>query len=107
MTEAKKPKPRSGPTTWAKGKSGNPGGRSPKVGPNGETWTQLLRAMTPEAAERIKRLITSPDDEIAIKGLAMWMPYAWGKPAESKNPDEPGKVDMATVLSDLIAKLPA
>lgn len=74
-------------TSFQKGKSGNPGGRSPRVGPNGETWTQLLRAMTPAAAKRLEELLTSRDDEIALKALAQWAPYAWGKPVENINLD--------------------
>ncbi len=70
-------------TTWKPGKSGNPGGRSPRVGPNGETWTELLRSRTQQAAERLFKLIEDPDPEIALKAISVWAPYAWGKPKET------------------------
>lgn len=103
---SEKKTPHVGPTTWTKGKSGNPGGRSPRVGPNGETWTQLLRAMTPKAAATIDRLLGSPDDEIALKALAMWQPYAWGKPPEGDGGNQGGKTAAEELLALLAAKLP-
>ena len=53
MTNEKKPKPRSGSTTWKPGQSGNPGGRSPVVGPNGETIAQMARKHTLEALQTL------------------------------------------------------
>lgn len=92
-------------TTWGKGKSGNPGGRSPRVGPNGETWTQLLRTRTAKHEKRLHDLCMSSDPEIALKALTLWAPYAWGKPkeADGEGGDKPG---IEQVLSQLIAKLP-
>lgn len=84
-------------TTWQKGKSGNPGGRSPRVGPNGETWTQLLRSFTPEAADRLKQLIMSPDEEISLKAISVWAPYAWGKPKETVELDAKVKGNMPVI----------
>lgn len=98
-------KPRSGPTTWAPGKSANPGGRSPRVGPNGETLAQLSRIYTPEVLERLMKIIRAPDDEIALKAIAIWAERAWGKPKPAEEDGE-GKSDLSTVLTQLIDKLP-
>lgn len=89
MTEKKKPKPRVGPTTWAKGKSGNPGGRSPRVGPNGETIVELCRAKTAELIERAYAIAMHPATEpkdalVACFGL---LDRGWGKPKESVDVD--------------------
>jgi hypothetical protein len=92
-------------TTWEKGKSGNPGGRSPRVGPNGETWTQLLRSRTQQAATRLFELMADSDPEIALKAIGIWAPYAWGKPKE-QNEDGSDKPDLAQTLAKLIEKLP-
>ena len=91
-------------TSFKPGQSGNPGGRSPRVGPNGETWTQLMRGYSPEAAERFKKLLFSTDDNVSLKAFGLWIPYAWGKPPEIDGNDKP---DLASVLTDLIAKLPS
>ena len=95
-------------TTFQKGRSGNPGGRSPKVGPNGETLTQLARAKTAEALAVLDELMKSkavePKDRIAA-AIAL-LDRGWGKPG---NMDQDGndKPDLATTLAELIAKLPA
>ncbi len=62
MTTEKK-KPRVGPTTWEKGKSGNPGGRSPRVGPNGESIAELCRGMTLELVHRARDIALSTSTE--------------------------------------------
>lgn len=88
MTE-KKPKPRSGSTTWKKGQSGNPGGRSPRVGPNGETLAQLIRARTVELVDRAFEIsldrMTEPKD--ALAGIFGLLDRGWGKPKESVDLD--------------------
>jgi hypothetical protein len=71
--------------TWEKGKSGNPGGRSPKVGPNGETIVQLCRAHTADLIKRAYEIAmdkaTDPKDALtAIFGIC---DRGWGKPTES------------------------
>lgn len=87
MTETKKP--RTGPTTWAKGQSGNPGGRSPRVGPNGETVAQLCRGMTAELVERAKQIALSPmtENKDALAAIFGLLDRAWGKPKESVDLD--------------------
>lgn len=72
-------------TTWEKGKSGNPGGRSPKVGPNGETLAQLARARTADAvktlAEIMGQVANEPKDRITA-AVAL-LDRGWGKPKEA------------------------
>lgn len=86
---AKNPKDNANKTTWAKGKSGNPGGRSPRVGPNGETLAELIRGRTLELVERAFDIALSPATETkdatsAIFGL---LDRGWGKPKESVDLD--------------------
>jgi len=85
MTEKKKP--RTGPKTWKPGQSGNPGGRSPRVGPNGETVAQLARAHTAEAVERLVRVMRGADDDLALKAVQAILDRGWGKPKESVDLD--------------------
>src|SRR5690606_21671068 len=72
-------------TSFKKGQSGNPGGRSPRVGPNGETITQLCRAKTKELVDRAVEIALDKGAEhkdalTAIFGL---LDRGWGKPTES------------------------
>lgn len=72
-------------TTFQKGKSGNPGGRSPRVGPNGETLTQLARAHTTEA---LQVLVDVATDKMAepnhrVSAAVAILDRGWGKPKES------------------------
>lgn len=94
-------------TTWGKGKSGNPGGRSPRVGPNGETLVQLCRAKTLALVERAEQIALSPvtDPKDALTAIFGLLDRGWGKPKEAED-GEGKKDDLATVLSQLIAKLP-
>ena len=94
-------------TSFKKGTSGNPGGRSPRVGPNGETWTQLARGRTVAHEERLHQLCMNPDPEIALKALALWLPSAWGRPPEMQMPEGGGKASLEEVLAELIRRLPA
>lgn len=108
MTEKKKPKPRSGATTWKKGQSGNPGGRSPRVGPNGETLAELIRARTKELVDRAFEVslhkATEPKD--ALAGIFGLLDRGWGKPKDREEGEGSKADDIATVLGKLIDKLP-
>lgn len=78
-------KPRSGPTTWKPGQTGNPGGRSPRVGPNGESLTELCRAHTTDAIKALHDIMQAaanePKDRITA-ALAL-LDRGWGKPKEA------------------------
>lgn len=76
-------------TSFQPGQSGNPGGRSPKVGPNGETITQLCRAQTAPLIARAVEIAlaknTEPKDALtAVFGL---LDRGWGRPKESVDID--------------------
>lgn len=94
--------------TWSKGKSGNPGGRSPRVGPNGETLVQLCRAKTADLVTRAYEIAMNPatDPKDALVGIFGLLDRGWGKPKEQEDPGG-GKDDLAKVLLELIAKLPS
>lgn len=88
MTEKKKPKPRTGETTWKKGQSGNPGGRSPRVGPNGETVAELARAHTALAVRVLAEVCAAaPDNAHRIAAANALLDRGWGKPKESVDLD--------------------
>jgi hypothetical protein len=75
--------------TWGKGVSGNPGGRSPRVGPNGETLAAMIRGRTLEIVNRAFDVALSPATEtkdvlIACFGL---LDRGWGKPKETMDID--------------------
>lgn len=75
-------------TTFKKGQSGNPGGRSPRVGPNGETLTQLARAKTLEMFNVLVEL-TEPQHEpdLRFRAACAVLDRGWGKPKESVDLD--------------------
>jgi len=89
MTEKKERKPRSGETTWKPGQSGNPGGRSPRVGPNGETVAELARAHTKEAIDCLVEVLTGKANEARdrIAAANALLDRGWGKPKESVDLD--------------------
>jgi hypothetical protein len=71
-------------TTFEKGKSGNPGGRSPRIGPNGETAAQLARKHTVEAIECLVE-VTNDKRAMAIARVSAanaLLDRGWGKPTE-------------------------
>lgn len=76
-------------TSFKKGTSGNPGGRSPKVGPNGETIVQLCRAKTGELIKRAFDIAMSPATESkdALAACFGLLDRGWGKPTESVEVD--------------------
>lgn len=78
-----------GPTTWAKGQSGNPGGRSPRVGPNGETVAELARAHTKEAIDCLVEVVTGKfnDARDRIAAANALLDRGWGKPKETVDLD--------------------
>jgi hypothetical protein len=89
MTDTNEPKPHSGPKTWKPGQSGNPGGRSPRVGPNGETIVQLCRAKTGELIERAAAIALDPaaEHKDALTAIFGLLDRGWGKPKESVDID--------------------
>ena len=104
---SKEKKPHVGPNTWEPGKSGNPGGRSPRVGPNGETITALCRAKTVDLIERAFAIAmgaaTEPKDALAACfGL---LDRGWGKPKESVDIDANVKGSGVPVIQ--IIRMPA
>ena len=90
MTEKKK-RGAKGPNagSFQKGKSGNPGGRSERVGPNGETVAQLARVHTAAAIDTLVEVCTGkvyePKDRVAAANALL--DRGWGKPKESVDLD--------------------
>ncbi|MBO9717513.1 MAG: HEAT repeat domain-containing protein [Pseudoxanthomonas sp.] len=103
-TEKKRPTSKN-QHTWQKGKSGNPGGRSPRVGPNGETAAELARMHTAEAIATLKDGMSAPDWYVRVQCANSLLQRGWGTP---KAPEDEGsdKPDLAQVLAQLIEKLP-
>jgi hypothetical protein len=87
MATPKKDKP--GSSRFKPGKSGNPGGRSPRVGPNGETVAQLARGHTADCiaclAEIVKGKANEPQHRISAANALL--DRGWGKPKESMELD--------------------
>lgn len=86
MTE-KKTKAGKTATTWAKGQSGNPGGRSPRVGPNGETVAELARTHTKEAIDALVRVVKNDSHPQQVNAANALLDRGWGKPKESMDLD--------------------
>lgn len=89
MTKKKETAKHASPTSWQKGKSGNPGGRSPRVGPNGETLSKLARAHTAEALATLVEVcngkMNEPRDRVQAANAIL--DRGWGKPKESVDVD--------------------
>lgn len=103
MATPKKANP--GSSKFKPGQSGNPGGRSPRVGPNGETAAQLARLHTADAISTLAEGLKQPDWQIRVQCANSLLQRGWGTP----KPDEDGKdkPDIAEVLEKLIDKLPS
>jgi len=90
MTTTKKTtKKHANEKTWQKGKSGNPGGRSPRVGPNGETLAELARAHTAAALSTLVSICSGKTNEPKdrISAAVAILDRGWGKPKESVDID--------------------
>lgn len=89
MTTPKAKKRAATKTTWKKGQSANPGGRSPRVGPNGESLAELARAHTADCVKVLHELMMAvqnePKDRI-VAAVAL-LDRGWGKPKESVEVD--------------------
>lgn len=69
-------------TTFKKGKSGNPGGRSPRIGPNGETAAELARKHTVDAIKTLADGLKAPDWHIRVACSNSLLQRGWGAPKE-------------------------
>ena len=82
---------------FAKGQSGNPGGR-----PKGSAEVrELARAMTSRAFEEIERMaFTGADDRIRLDAIKIILERGWGKPAQPIDGDgEGGPVQIDNTLT--------
>ena len=72
-------------TTFQKGQSGNPGGRSPRIGPNGESLTELCRGKTVDCVNALYNIAMSVQSENKDRIAACFglLDRGWGKPKES------------------------
>ena len=68
--------------SFQKGKSGNPGGRSPRIGPNGETAAQLARVHTADAIKTLADGLKAPEWQVRVACSQALLDRGWGKPTE-------------------------
>lgn len=73
--------------TWGKGQSGNPGGRSPRVGPNGETVAELARAHTATAIDTLVEVCNDKAHPQRVNAANALLDRGWGKPKETVDVD--------------------
>ena len=69
-------------TTFKPGQSGNPGGRSPRVGPNGETAAQLARQHSAAAIQTLADGLKAPEWPVRVSCAQALLDRGWGKPTE-------------------------
>ena len=72
---------RGGNTLFKPGQSGNPTGRPKQV----LELLALAQTNFPLALERLRKLIESPDDDMAFRAIQFVFAYAVGKPSELKD----------------------
>lgn len=72
-------------TTWVKGQTPNPGGRSPRTAPDGRSLTELCRIHTHDAIEVLHSLMMSPANEPKdrITAALALLDRGHGKPKEA------------------------
>ena len=68
--------------TFAKGVSGNPGGKPKVAGELLEIQT-LARSKTKEAFERIIQLMDSTDESVALRASEHVLDRGWGRPSQN------------------------
>lgn len=95
-------------TSFQKGQSGNPGGRSPRVGPNGESLTELARAKTLEMFEVLCEL-TGPEHEpeMRFKAACAVLDRGHGKPKQAVDMDVQGDIRGTLPIINLTVTRPA
>ncbi|GGA05685.1 DUF5681 domain-containing protein [Dyella caseinilytica] len=105
---ADKPKSKhTNKTSFQKGQSGNPGGRSKSVGPNGETNAQIAAPFITSAMQTLVDVMQDkkapPIARVSAANSVLDRGLGKAKPTEDTN----GKKDMSTLFTDLISKLPS
>lgn len=103
MATPKKANPDS--SRFKKGQSGNPGGRSPRVGPNGETVAQLARQHTSEMISVLVRVAKKDGHPQPVAAANAILDRGWGKPREQEEGGS-SKEDLGKALLELISRLP-
>lgn len=94
-------------TTFQKGKSGNPGGRSPRVGPNGESLTELARARTLEMFDVLIELTGKQHEpEMRFKAACAVLDRGHGKPKQSVDMDVQADIRNALPVINLTLTRP-
>lgn len=79
---------------WAKGQSGNPGGRSKTTG----QIRELAKAHAPEALTRVVELMKSADERVAFVAAQEILNRVYGKPAQAvTGPDGEGPVKLVVM----------
>lgn len=88
-------------TTFKKGKSGNPGGRSPRIGPNGETAAQLARMHTADAFRWLVEVGENQRSPAMARVAAAIAIHdrGWGKPTEFVELDADVKNNGAPIIN--------
>lgn len=92
MAENSKKQPRGKP--FAKGQTGNPGGR-PKKTQEEYDLIAACKAKTPDALDVIERVMRTSDNERNQLAAAMAIiERAWGKPVQPTETEHSGKVEI-------------
>lgn len=72
-------------TTWKKGQTANPGGRSPRMTPDGKSLTELCRIHTADAITTLHDIMqaTANEPKDRITAALALLDRGWGKPKEA------------------------
>ena len=100
MAENSKKQPRGKP--FAKGQTGNPGGR-PKKTPEEVSLIEACKAKTPSALRVIENLmLTASSDSVRLSAALAIIERAWGKPVQPTDNHHSGDLQITEVRRTIV-----
>lgn len=86
---------------WKAGQSGNPSGRSRAA----DELRKALEGDAPAARQRLRELLDSADEQVALKAAQFIIDHVKGKPSQAITGDDGGPVKVDFGVVEMLRKL--